>query len=218
DDYPFPDLRLEDPIRAMREISRDSTCTKRIKLRNGNRFTAIEIQRAYLEAAQQYFSRHEPGEQENDILKKWEEVLTLLGEDPMLLDRRVDWVIKKRLLEHKIEKEHLSLNHPKIRLMDIQYHSIDPDRGLFHLFEKHKLVEGILDEEEIERAKITPPLNTRAKIRQEFIRLILAKNLKGSVTWGKLFFGSHPIRVIEIMDPFESSTERLERIFDELTF
>jgi len=61
-------------------------------------------------------------------------------------------------------------------------------------------------------------LNTRAKIRQEFIHLILEKNLKGSVTWGKLFFGSHPARMIEIMDPFESSTERLERIFTDPTF
>src|ERR671915_1140967 len=51
DSRPWRDLTLENPIRAIREISHDITCRRRVRLANGRELSAVEIQSEYLERA-----------------------------------------------------------------------------------------------------------------------------------------------------------------------
>src|SRR4026209_856315 len=48
------DMTLENPIRAIREISHDMTCTRRVRLANGREVSALDIQNEYLTRALRY--------------------------------------------------------------------------------------------------------------------------------------------------------------------
>src|SRR6202522_2327295 len=52
------DLTLENPIRAIREISHDITCQRRVRLANGREMRALDIQTEYLERALRFRDRH----------------------------------------------------------------------------------------------------------------------------------------------------------------
>src|SRR5208283_4285112 len=51
------DLTLENPIRAIREISHDVTCQRRVRLANGREMRALDIQAEYLERALKFRDR-----------------------------------------------------------------------------------------------------------------------------------------------------------------
>ena len=54
------DLTLEDPIRAIREISHDITCRREVRLANGRELSALDIQREYLDRALRYHELPRP--------------------------------------------------------------------------------------------------------------------------------------------------------------
>src|SRR3989442_1320639 len=88
------DMTLENPIRAIREISHDITCKKRVRLANGREVTALDIQSEYLNRALRYAETKGLSPLEEQALAMWEHCLTALGKDPLSLDRECDWVIK----------------------------------------------------------------------------------------------------------------------------
>src|SRR3977135_1154422 len=51
------DLTLENPIRAIREISHEITCRRRVRLANGRELSAVEIQSEYLNRALRFAKR-----------------------------------------------------------------------------------------------------------------------------------------------------------------
>src|SRR5262249_38777649 len=55
--YTVHAMELEDPVKAIREISRDATLKRKLKLDDGRQMTAIEIQRVYLDRAQDYLAQ-----------------------------------------------------------------------------------------------------------------------------------------------------------------
>jgi proteasome accessory factor A len=207
-----PDIELEDPLLALRTISRDPTCKQRVRLRGGKQFTAIEIQEIYLEMAQQYFATRRPDTLVTEILYRWEDTLRLLADDPYRLCRRVDWIIKKWLLERQMQRERLTWSSPKIRQLDIKYHDIDPHEGLFSLLENNGLIERCIAPEEIEHAKHFPPQNTRAHVRHAFINAVLDHNLEGTVNWTSFSWGPNLCHSLEILDPFVSHSDIIANI------
>ena len=70
------DMTLENPIRAIREISHDITCKRRVRLANGREMTALEIQSEYLSRALKYAERRELSPLEKQALDMWEHCLT----------------------------------------------------------------------------------------------------------------------------------------------
>src|SRR5688500_11912471 len=69
------DLTLENPIRAIREISHDITCKRKVRLATGRELSAFEIQSEYLTRAQEFAARKGLGEQETRALGMWEHVM-----------------------------------------------------------------------------------------------------------------------------------------------
>src|ERR671918_3129256 len=51
------DLSIEEPVAALQAISHDPTLATRVRLRDGRRMTALEVQQAYLEMAQRHVDR-----------------------------------------------------------------------------------------------------------------------------------------------------------------
>jgi Pup amidohydrolase len=159
------DVPLDAPVQAVHDISLDSTCRAKVKLRDGRKLNAIEIQSEYLEMAQAYNATHFLNAEEREILNLWERTLRLLREDPMHLRSELDWVIKKWLLEQQISRHGLDWTAPRLRQLDIQYHCTEPDKSLFYLLQSSGQVERLLDDAAIEHFVRYPTDDTRAYTR-----------------------------------------------------
>jgi len=212
DGYFDRDYSLQSPVQAIRDISHDPALRETVKLKDGRSMTALEIQREYHEAARTYYEHQEPDAVTRDVLDRWGDLLERLEADPMTCSREVDWVIKKDLIETYMTKHRLSWRDPRVSLIDLQYHDIRPDRGLYYLLAKNDMVERLTTDEAIEQAKHIPPQTTRARLRGEFIR---RANLKGKdyrVDWVYLKLNDPERETILCKDPFQAHDERVERL------
>src|SRR5438128_4916031 len=126
------DMTLENPIRAIREISHDITCQRKVKLANGREASALDIQFEYLTRAERYAKTHSLHPHETQAMKMWKHCLEGLEKDPFSLDRECDWVIKHNLVEKYRPKYDLPLGHPRIALLVLQYHDVSRTRGVFY--------------------------------------------------------------------------------------
>jgi len=210
------DLTLENPIRAIREISHDMTCRRRVRLANGREVSALDIQSEYLQRALRYAETKGLSPLEEQALKMWEHCITTIERDPLALDREVDWVIKHKLVEAFRERHGLPLGHPKVALMDLQYHDVNRNRGLFYRMQARGLVERMCTDEEIDEAMETPPQTTRARLRGEFIRKAKERKRDYTVDWVHLKLNDQAQRTVLCKDPFKSRDERVEKLIASL--
>ena len=210
------DMTLENPIRAIREISHDITCKREVRLANGRDLSALDIQREYLDRALRYRDTRGFRPHELKALEMWEHVITTIERDPLELDREVDWVIKYKLLEAFRSKHDLPLSHAKIALMDLQYHDVNRDRSLFYLMQNKGLVERMVTDEDIDTAMETPPQTTRAKLRGDFIQAAKEKKRDYTVDWVHLKLNDQAQRTVLCKDPFRSKDERVEKLIASL--
>jgi proteasome accessory factor A len=210
------DMTLENPIRAIREISHDLTCTRRVRLANGREASALEIQSEYLSRALRYADSRGLSPLEQKALDMWEHCLTMLEKDPFQLDREVDWVIKHKLVEGYREKHDLPLTHPKVALLDLQYHDINRDRGLFYRMQKKNMVERTTTDSEINTAVEQPPQTTRARLRGEFIKKAKERKRDYTVDWVHLKLNDQAQRTVLCKDPFKAHDERVEKLIESL--
>ena len=210
------DMTLENPIRAIREISHDITCTRRVRLANGREASALEIQTEYLNRALRYADNHDLSPEEKQSLDMWEHVVTGLERDPLSLDREVDWVTKHNLIEAFRERHDLPLSHPRVALLDLQYHDISRNRSVFYKLQRAGRVERIVTDADIEEAVDTPPQTTRARLRGEFIRTAKERKRDYTVDWVHLKLNDQAQRTVLCKDPFKAHDERVERLLESL--
>jgi len=206
------DLTLEDPVRAIKEISHDITCRRRVRLKRGKEFSAVEIQREYLDLALEYYQGRERSPQVADLLEKWQYVLDKLAEDPMTLNRELDWVIKHGLITSYITRKGCSFDDQRVFMLDLQYHDIKRSRGLYYLMLYDDLIDRVITEDEIETAMTTPPQTTRAKVRSDFIRYANEKNKSYDVGWSYLKLNDRYQRTILCKDPFKPWDPRVDEL------
>lgn len=205
------DLTLENPIKAIREISHDMSCTRKVRLANGREASAIELQWEYLSRAAKYVDRRDDPEMKQTV-KDWEGCLLSLENDFMQLDSKIDWVMKYRLIEAFQAKHGVGLGHPKLALMDLAYHDVSRRRGLYYLMEKRNMAERYVTDAEIEEAKLQPPQTTRAKLRGEFIRAAKRRRRDFTVDWVHLKLNDQAQRTVLCKDPFKHTDERVARL------
>jgi len=210
------DMTLENPIRAIREISHDLTCRRRVRLANGREASALEIQSEYLNRALRYAERRDLSALERQALGMWEHCITQLEKDPFTLDREVDWVIKHKLIEGYREKNDLPLSHPRVALLDLQYHDVNRSRGLFYKMQDRDMVERICDEADINTAIEQPPQTTRARLRGEFIRRAKERKRDYTVDWVHLKLNDQAQRTVLCKDPFKARDDRVEKLIASL--
>ena len=210
------DMTLENPIRAIREISHDITCKRTVRLANGREVSALDIQREYLDRAIRYADTKGLSPLEEKALAMWEHCVTTIESDPMKLDREVDWVIKYKLIEAYRERHELDIGNPKVALLDLQYHDIHRGRSLFYKLQDRGLVERMCTENDIETAIETPPQTTRARLRGEFIRRAKERKRDYTVDWVHLKLNDQAQRTVLCKDPFKSRDERVEKLIASL--
>jgi proteasome accessory factor A len=210
------DLTLENPIRAIREISHDLTCRRKVRLANGREVSALDIQSEYLTRALRFRDTHGLSPQEDRALDMWEHCLKGLESDPMTLGRECDWVAKHELIEAYRARHSLPLGHPKIALLDLQYHDVNRSRGLYYRMEARDRVDRVTDEAAINEAMGRPPQTTRARLRGEFIRRAKERRRDFTVDWVHLQLNDQAQRTVLLKDPFRSHDERVEKLIASL--
>jgi len=212
DNFIKKDLTMRNPVKSIKDISYDVTCKKRLRLDNGKEYSPIEIQREYLDLAQDYQERYGVDDQLKDIIQKWAYVLEKLEDDPYKLNREIDWVIKRHMIEEYLDRRGLRWTSSRVYMMDLQFHDIRRDKGLFYLLERTGRAERVLDDEEIEHAKEHPPSDTRAKLRGDFIKLARKNNIQYDLDWSNIRLGNLlNVRVI-CNNPFETDTEKVTEL------
>jgi proteasome accessory factor A len=212
----FRDMTLENPIRAIREISHDLTCKRPVRLATGREVSALQIQSEYLDRALRFAEHRDLQPEEKQALMMWEHCLTQIEKDPFTLDRELDWVIKHNLIESFRARHDLALGDPQVALVDLQYHDVSRDRGLFYKMQQRGLVERIVTDDAIANAVEHPPQTTRARLRGEFIRRAKESNRDYTVDWVHLKLNDQAQRTVLCKDPFRHTDERVERLIASL--
>jgi proteasome accessory factor A len=209
----FKDLTLENPIRAIREISHDLTGTKQIKLANGKMSSAVEIQREYFEKARQFVDSVGSDDVTERVLELWGRTLSAVAvSDLSLIDREIDWATKYQIIERYRAKFDLSLSSPRVAQLDLTYHDIRRDRGLFYLLQGRGALDRVASDLSIFEAKNLPPQTTRARLRGEFIRRAQETRRDFTVDWVHLKLNDQAQRTVLCKDPFRSVDDRVEKL------
>ena len=207
------DLTLENPIRAIREISHDVTGRRKVRLANGREASALEIQEEYLGKARDFVARRGADPITARVLDLWERTVAAVSSgDLSEVEREIDWVIKYQLIERYRAKHNLALSSPRVAQLDLAYHDINRNRGLYYLLERRGAVDRVARDLEIFEAKSVPPQNTRARLRGEFIKRAQEKRRDFTVDWVHLKLNDQAQRTVLCKDPFRAVDDRVEKL------
>ncbi len=214
DDY-LPDLALANPVAALHEVSRDLTCSAPLRLADDRRLSALQMQWEYLERAKKYVEQEDPSPSNDEVVERWERVLSGLEAEPLSLHRELDWVAKYRLLEGYRERDGLPWSDPKLRLIDLQYHDVRRERGLYSRLERAGKIERLTTDDEIDRAVMEPPEDTRAYFRGRCISRF--PDAIAAVSWDSLIFdtGQDALQRVPMREPLKGTRAHVEALLDE---
>ncbi|KAB2379653.1 Pup--protein ligase [Actinomadura montaniterrae] len=207
------DLTLENPIRAIREVSHDMTGRRKVRLANGREASSLEIQKEYFGKARDFVDSRGGDVTAKRVLDLWERTLRAVETGDLdLVSREIDWVMKYKLIERYRRKYDLPLSSPRVAQLDLTYHDVHRDRGLYYLLEKRGSVERVSRDLDIFEAKSVPPQTTRARLRGEFIRKAQEKRRDFTVDWVHLKLNDQAQRTVLCKDPFRSVDERVDKL------
>ncbi|MGW0767995.1 Pup--protein ligase [Streptomyces sp. FXJ1.172] len=208
------DLTLENPIRAIREVSHDITGRRKVRLASGREASALEVQREYFDKAVDFCDRR--GIRTGtvaQVLELWGRTLDAIETEE--LDRiatEIDWVMKYKLIERYRAKHNMTMSHPRVAQIDLAYHDIHRRRGLYYLLEKKGQATRICNDLKIFEGKSVPPQTTRARLRGDFIRRAQEQRRDFTVDWVHLKLNDQAQRTVLCKDPFRSVDDRVEKL------
>ncbi|MCX4785655.1 MULTISPECIES: Pup--protein ligase [unclassified Streptomyces] len=208
------DLTLENPIRAIREVSHDTTGQRKVRLASGREASAIEVQREYYEKAVDFVDRR--GIRTGtvaQVLELWGRTLDAVeAEDLDRIETEIDWVMKYRLIERYRAKHNMTMSHPRVAQIDLAYHDIHRRRGLYYLLERKGQAARVCNDLKIFEGKSVPPQTTRARLRGDFIRRAQEQRRDFTVDWVHLKLNDQAQRTVLCKDPFRSVDDRVEKL------
>jgi proteasome accessory factor A len=216
EDGAIPDpLDLSDPVEACWQVSHDLSLGKPIQLDGGGSATALELQGRYLEWFAKYVEKELDEPVWNQLIEEWERTLSLLETDPMQLADTLDWMAKKRLFDGFVARDGLEWSDTKLRALDLQYHDVDPEKGLYNRLVARGAMRTLFTDQQIEDAVSTPPQRTRAYFRgrcvSKFSDSLVAAN------WDSLVFdvGESHLKRVPMMEPLRGDAARVGAVLDE---
>ena len=210
EDQFLPDLTLQNPVAALHEVSGDITCTQTVRLADGRQLSAVQLQWEYFEHAKKYVDREDDTPENHEILKRWEKILAALETEPLTLHRELDWVAKYRLLAAYRERDGLDWTDAKLRAIDLQYHDVRRERGLYYRLASSGKVERLTTDEEIDEAVMEPPQDTRAYFRGRFIAKF--PDAIAAASWDSIIVdtGADALQRIPMREPLRGTREHVE--------
>ena len=212
------DLSLETPVADLRSISHDASLKHLVTLRDGRRMTGVQLQTEYLEYARKYVEDKYGTDADPatlDVLARWESVLNRLAEDPMQLSRELDWVAKLSLLEGYRTRDGLSWDHPRLQLVDLQYHDVRMERGLYNRLAARGRMIRLVDEKDVVRAVDYPPDDTRAYFRGRCLRQY--PDAVAAASWDSVIFdvpGRESLQRVPTLEPLRGTKAHVGALLD----
>jgi proteasome accessory factor A len=208
-----PDMTLDNPIRAIREVSHDMTGRSRVRLASGREMSALEIQFEYLTRAQDFTSKNGLNAVSERVLEMWQRALEAIETGNLdKIAREIDWVTKYQLIERYRAAHDLPLSAPRIAQLDLAYHDVRRGRGLYYLLQRRGAVDRITRDLDIFQAKSVPPQTTRAKLRGDFIRRAQERQRDFTADWVHLKLNDQAQQAVLLRDPFSSTDDRVDRL------
>ena len=215
EDWPIPAIELEDPIHAIQAVSRDLDVKNDIRLAGGRSTSAIAVQRVYLNAARDFYASHELTVPVKDVLIRWEETLDKLERDPRELVRELDWVAKRSLIESYLERKGCGWDDPRAAMLDLQYHDVRPEKGLYYTLERGHHIDRLVSDAEVMRAETTAPLDTRAYFRAACVKKWPQEVYAASWTSVLFDIGNAAIKKVPLMEPLRGTEELTRGLIEE---
>jgi proteasome accessory factor PafA2 len=207
-------LRLVDPVSCATAVSHDVSMSAGLNLQNGTLMTAIEMQQHYFTLLDAYVSSSDLPAVYKQVMGEWRGLLTDIEHGYESVADRLDWAAKLHVIEQYRQRDGLAWNDPKLRLVDLQFHDIDPDRGLFRRLERRGAIRKLFGDDDVASAMSEPPESTRAWFRGECLRRygedVVAAN------WDSLVFetgDSHLMR-LPMMEPRRGTRDLVEDLLD----
>jgi proteasome accessory factor A len=208
------DLTLENPIRAIREVSHDITGQRKVRLASGREASALEVQREYYDKASDFVDRR--GIRSGTIaqvLELWGRTLDAIESERLdRIETEIDWVMKYKLIERYRAKHNMTMSNPRVAQIDLAYHDIHRRRGLYYLLQKNGQAARICNDLKIFEGKSVPPQTTRARLRGDFIRRAQEQRRDFTVDWVHLKLNDQAQRTVLCKDPFRSVDDRVEKL------
>ncbi|HET6483269.1 MAG TPA: depupylase/deamidase Dop, partial [Actinoplanes sp.] len=211
------DLGIADPVSELKAVSHDPSLQHLIRLRDGRKLTALDLQWAYYERARAFVEERsgaDADDQTLDVLDRWEDILDKLGRDPMECADTLDWVAKLRLLEGYRDRENLGWSSPKLQLVDLQYADVRPEKGLYHRLVARGSMKTLLEPDDVQRAMSEPPVDTRAYFRGRCLAQYASEVVAAS--WDSVIFdvGRESLVRVPMMEPERGTKKHVGALFD----
>jgi proteasome accessory factor A len=212
----LPDLSIDNPVAAMHAVSRDTSLATEVDLTDGRRMTALQLQFEYLELARKYVDREDDTPENHEVLDRWEAVLLGLQDDPSTLARQLDWVAKRRVIEGYRDRDGLPWSDPKLRAIDLQYHDVRRDKGIYQRLAATGKVDRIVTDDEIEHAVMHPPEETRAYFRGRCISRF--PDAIAAASWDSLILdtGRDALQRVPMREPLRGTKAHVGDLLDEV--
>jgi proteasome accessory factor A len=212
------ELGVEGPVSALREVSHDPTLRHLLRLTDGRRMTAVQLQMAYLEQARKHVENRlgvDVDPVTADVLTRWESVLDRLESDPLQLAGELDWVAKLSLLEGYRTREGLDWDAPKLHLVDLQYADVRPDKGLYNRLVARGSMQTLLPEDEVLRAVDVPPEDTRAYFRGRCLQKY--PSAVAAASWDSVIFdvGRESLQRVPTLEPLRGTKAHVGQLLDD---
>jgi proteasome accessory factor PafA2 len=214
DAAPAEEWGLANPVQALRAIAKDPTLQVTVERKDGRRVTALEVQWAYLDAAKSYLKDRDISPWQADVLGRWESTLAGLEDDPAKLGRTIDWVAKYTLLRQIAGRDGLDWDDAKLALVDLQYHDVRPEKGLYHRLVSAGRIERLVAEKEIRTAMTEPPADTRAYFRGRCLARYAAQI--AAAGWDAIIFdiGRETLQRVPMLEPTRGTAAHTKTILD----
>jgi proteasome accessory factor A len=211
----FDDLKLDEPVRAVHQISHDPTLKAKVSLANGRKYTGLEMQFAYHELAAANLERTGADEASKEVLRVWGEILDALARDPQETADRLDWPAKLRLLEGYRARDQLAWGAPRLRLVDLQYSDVRLDKGLYNRLVTRGSMQRLVTEDEVRSAITSPPIDTRAYFRGRALEKYATSIAAAS--WDSVIFdvGRESLVRIPTLEPLRGTKAHVGKLLDE---
>jgi Pup amidohydrolase len=212
---------VKNPVNAIHQVSHDPHLRQTIELNGGEQWSAIDLQRYFLDQAHSFYETSFEGEVDAmtlDVLSKWEMILDLLSTDIFQARELVDWIAKYVLLNTYRDRDGLPWDSAKLELVDLQYSDLREDKGLSFVLERRHELQRMSTPEEVAHAVACPPTDTRAYFRGRCIEQF--PDAIAAASWDSLVFdvpGRDSLIRVPTLDPWRGTRAHTQSLFDEST-
>ncbi len=206
------DVILRDAVQATRDISRDQSMRWVLRLENGQTCDALDVQYTFLKLAQKHLAGTD--EETDWLIERWGFTLDAIRSKPEALIGGVDWISKKYLLDAFREEEKLSWHDPWLQSLDLEYHNINPAKGLFFALTPAKSIGEFNDSVRLDHALRNPPANTRARGRSVAVRHFQASNQSYVINWDSISCENQSH--FAMGDPFQDYEKPIQKFLQRL--